>query len=106
MGLLGSCRLEIVRSGRSVCVWVTFVCCVWVLLFSLVSFIWLLVSVVAVRVCVPVVVGVQLMVMVVFCPAARLFVVCVPMIVLSSCSVVWNEVVAVVSGSNWISSIR
>ena len=39
----------------------------------------------------PVVVGVQLMVMVVFAPAARMFMVCVPMVVEPSCNVTWNR---------------
>ena len=79
VGLVGSCKLEIARLG-----WlfdaVTVICFVRVLL-----------SAVAVRVCVPVVVGVQLMVMVVFAPAARMFMVCVPMVVEPSCNVTWNR---------------
>ena len=71
-----------VRSG-CVDVVVVSVVLIW-LLFSLFSFICWLASTIAARLCVPVVVGVQLKVIVVLAPAARLFTIIFPICMLLS----------------------
>ena len=72
-----------VKSGVPV---LTFICWVIWLLFSLVSLIWLLASVIIARLCVPVVVGVQFQFMVVFSPVFRLVMFCVPRLLVPSSS--------------------